>query len=140
MAFVGLTPLLGVFDMPTSLRFYCDLLGFEIVSASPEVETREGRFSHWTWLRLGSAELMLNTQFDSNERPEDSDPARISAHADSVLYVGCTDVDAAHATLTRRGLPAEPPTVAPYGLRVFGVRDPDGYTIVFQENPGSATP
>jgi len=57
--FVGLTPLIGVFDMPQSLAFYRDLLGFEVVTASPEVETTEGRFSHWMWLRLGAANLML---------------------------------------------------------------------------------
>jgi len=67
---LGLTPLIGVFDMPKSLAFYRDLIGFEVVSASPEVETREGRFSHWMWLRFGAADLMLNTQYDSNERPE----------------------------------------------------------------------
>lgn len=27
----GMTPLLQVFDMATSLKFYCDILGFEIV-------------------------------------------------------------------------------------------------------------
>jgi hypothetical protein len=27
----GLCPLIQVFDMDNSLRFYCDLLGFEIV-------------------------------------------------------------------------------------------------------------
>ena len=66
---LGLTPLIGVFDMPTALAFYRDVLGFAVVSASPEVETAEGRFSHWMWLRFGQAEIMLNTQYDSNERP-----------------------------------------------------------------------
>ena len=28
----GLAPLLQVFDMPTSIKFYCDVLGFEIVA------------------------------------------------------------------------------------------------------------
>jgi glyoxylase I family protein len=27
----GMAPLLQVFDMPTSIKFYCDVLGFEIV-------------------------------------------------------------------------------------------------------------
>lgn len=68
---LGLTPLIGVFDMPRALAFYRDVLGFVVVSASPEVETVEGRFSHWIWmwLRFGGAEIMLNTQYDSNERP-----------------------------------------------------------------------
>jgi glyoxylase I family protein len=106
---MGLTPLIGVFDMPRSLCFYRDLLGFEIVSASPEVDTQEGRFSHWVWLKLGAAEIMLNTQFDSNERPESMDAARTAAHADTIFYIACLDIDAAYESLTGRGLQAEPP-------------------------------
>ena len=56
---LGLTPLIGVWDMPTALAFYRDLLGFSVVAASPEVETAEGRFSHWMLLRFGKAEIML---------------------------------------------------------------------------------
>ena len=34
MNFRGMSPLLNVFDMPVSLHFYRDVLGFEIVSTS----------------------------------------------------------------------------------------------------------
>ena len=127
---LGLTPLIGVFDMPTSLAFYRDVLGFDVVSASPEVETAEGRFSHWMWLRFGGAEIMLNTQYDSNKRPTTPPEKRRQG---AVFYIGCSDVELAHQELTGRGLKAEPPKVAPYGLKLFSVEDPDGYTIVFQE-------
>ncbi len=130
---LGLTPLIGVFDMIESLAFYRDVLGFEVVAASPEVETAEGRFSHWMWLRFGDVELMLNTQYDSNERPGRREEARVSAHRDTSFYIGCADVDSAYAELKERGLTADPPTVAPYGLKVFSVKDPDGYGIIFQE-------
>ena len=33
----GLAPLLQVFDMPTSIRFYRDLLGFTVVTTSPRL-------------------------------------------------------------------------------------------------------
>lgn len=127
---LGLTPLIGVFDMPRALAFYRDLLGFSVVSASPEVETAEGRFSHWMWLRFGRAEIMLNTQYDSNERPMEPP---VPAAKDAAFYIGCADVDLAYQDLTGRGLKADPPEMAPYGLRLFSVRDPDGYTIVFQQ-------
>ena len=136
--FVGLTPLIQVFDMPQALAFYRDLLGFGVVSASPEVATPEGRFSHWVWLRLGAADLMLNTQYDSGKRPPKPDAAHIAAHGDVCLYVGCSDVDAAHQHLTRRGLKIEPPKMAAYGLRLFSAKDPDGYTVVFQESKSEA--
>ena len=129
---LGLTPLIGVFDMPKSLSFYRDMLGFSVVSASPEVETAEGRFSHWMWLRFGLAEIMLNTQYDSNERPP---TPREKTPKDAVFYIGCSNVEHAYEELTRRGLQAAPPKMAPYGLKLFSVEDPDGYTIVFQEAP-----
>ncbi|EGY01519.1 Glyoxalase/bleomycin resistance protein/dioxygenase [Nitrospirillum viridazoti Y2] len=132
-AALGLTPLISVFDMPEALRFYREILGFDLVAASPEVQACEGTFSHWVWLRRGQAQIMLNTQFDSNERPAENDPARVAAHGDTVLYIGCADVDEAFDELTRRGLHADAPTMAPYGLRQFSTKDPDGYIIVFQE-------
>lgn len=127
---LGLTPLIGVFDMPRSLAFYRDLLGFSVVSASPEVETNEGRFSHWMWLRFGGADLMLNTQYDSNERPLE-EPGK--THKDAVFYIHCSNVELAYEEVTGRGLKAERPKMAPYGLKLFSAEDPDGYTIVFQE-------
>ncbi|GGH04555.1 VOC family protein [Silvibacterium dinghuense] len=127
---LGLTPLIGVFDMHASLAFYRDVLGFSVVNASPAVETREGRFSHWMWLRFGEAEIMLNTIYDSNERPPEP-PERRSG--DTVFYIHCADIDLAYKELTGRGLKSKPPQMARYGLRLFSVKDPDGYIVVFQE-------
>jgi catechol 2,3-dioxygenase-like lactoylglutathione lyase family enzyme len=131
--FVGLTPLVGVFDMPRSLAFYRDLLGFEVVAASPVVDAPEGLFSHWMWLRLGAAELMLNTQYDVGQRPDHPSHSRVAAHGDTCFYIGCSDIDAAYQQLTKRGLQAGPPRTAPYGLKYFVTKDPDGYAVVFQE-------
>lgn len=60
----GVAPLLGVHDMPTSVRFYRDTLGFQIVNTSPMLGED---YFHWALLRLGQAELMLNTNFESDE-------------------------------------------------------------------------
>jgi len=119
MAFspLGLTALISVFDMTKSLAFYRGLLGFEVVSPSPEVDTCEGRFSHWLWLRFGADDLMLNTQYDSNERPERPTDKEDQGYA--CFYIGCADVDVAYEQLTRRGLKADPPTVADCGLKAM---------------------
>jgi glyoxylase I family protein len=127
---VGLTPLIGVFDMPTALAFYRDVLGFTVFFASAEVETAEGRFSHYMWLKFGGAEIMLNTQYDSNKRPS---PPPEKSSKDAMFYIHCPDVELAYQELTERGLKAERPKMAPYGLKLFSAEDPDGYTIVFQE-------
>jgi glyoxylase I family protein len=128
----GMTPLISVYDMPEAIRFYCDLLGFEIVNSSPEIEAPEGRYFHWAWLRLGKVELMLNTAYDAGERPATRDEARWSGHADTCLYIGCPDVDEAYTYLTSRGYELAPPTVAPYGMKQLHLRDRDGYALYFQ--------
>ncbi len=127
----GLTPLLQVYDMPASVRFYRDVLGFEIVSTSPKLGG-EDRF-HWALLRLDGAELMLNTayEFDS-ERPADQDQARAAAHGDTGLYFACPDLDAAYRELHAKGVSVKKPFVTGYGMRQICIRDPDGYQLCFQ--------
>jgi catechol 2,3-dioxygenase-like lactoylglutathione lyase family enzyme len=126
----GVAPLLGVYDMPVSVHFYCDLLGFEIASHSPVTE--EGYF-HWAWLRLGKAKIMLNTNFESNkDRPAHPDRLRNVAHRDTCLYLGCPDVDAAYAELRGKGVEAKEPVVTHYGMKQMYLVDPDGYGICFQ--------
>jgi glyoxylase I family protein len=86
------TPLLSVYDMPTSVRFYRDILGFEVAMSSPPMD--EVMF-HWCLLRLGGAELMLNTECEFNsERPAQRPPAFTVAHGKVCFYMGCPDVDA----------------------------------------------
>ena len=128
----GCVPLLQVFDMPMSIHFYCDMLGFEIYEHSPEVETAEGRFFHWCWLRNGPVELMLNTAYDSNERPARRDAARWAGHADVSLSLGCADADAVFAELTAKGLDLAAPQTSPHGPRELYLRDPDGYELCFR--------
>ena len=123
----GLCPLIQVFDMPSSLRFYRDVLGFAEVQKSGQ-----GDDVGWTWLRHGEAEVMLNTAYDVGQRPSVPDPARVAAHADTILYVGCEDLEGAYAYLVAHGVKAERPKVAPYGMKQLYATDPDGYGICFQ--------
>jgi glyoxylase I family protein len=54
----GVCPMLQVYDMPTSVRFYRDTLGFEVVATSPNLGG-EDKF-HWCLLRLCGSEVMLS--------------------------------------------------------------------------------
>lgn len=123
----GAAPLLQVFDMPTSIAFYRDGLGFEVIGSD-----RPGDDCDWVWLRLGDTELMLNTRYESHARPPAPDPARTAAHDDTCIYFGCPDVDAAYAHLRARGIASQAPTVAPYGMKQLYLRDPDGFGLCFQ--------
>ena len=123
-----MTPLLQVFDMPLSIRFYCDLLGFEIV----RTDGRTAPDFDWVLLRLGDVGLMLNTRYEREGRPAAPDPSRIASHDDIALYFGCPDVDAAFAHLREKGLKASEPRTASYGMKQVYVTDPDGYELCFQ--------
>ena len=125
----GVCTLLQVFDMPTSVRFYRDVLGFEIVRTTTP---REGDQFDWGLLRSGDTELMLNTAYEQDCRPEQPDPARIEAHGDICLYFGCPDVERAYRHLLARGIDAEKPIVAPWGSKMCYLHDPDGYSLCFQ--------
>jgi glyoxylase I family protein len=126
----GVCPLLQVYDMPTSLRFYRDVLGFEAVSTSPKI--REDYY-HWVWLKQGQAEIMLNTAYESDEeRPAQQDAARTAAHEDTCLYFSCPHVHATYEELRRKGAPVQEPKVAPYGMTQMYLRDPDGYALCYQ--------
>jgi glyoxylase I family protein len=128
----SMVPLLQVFDMPEALAFYCRRLGFEVIDRAPEVETAEGRFSHWVWLGLGESELMLNTAYDSGERPARRDGARQMSHGDTGLFFWVGDVDAVHAALAKTIPDLAAPTDSPHGMRQLNLKDPDGYGLCFQ--------
>lgn len=118
----SLCPLIQVFDMPTSLAFYCDALGFESMDGT----------DNWQLLRLGDAWLMLNTAYEAHDRPSRPEPGRIAAHRDTGLFIGVEDADAVFAELTAKGLTIKPPRTVAYGMRQLYLLDPDGYEICFQ--------
>jgi glyoxylase I family protein len=123
----GLAPLLQVFDMPRSLHFYRDLLGFEVVQTSAP-----GDDCGWAQLRLHGVELMLNTAYERDARPPAADLTRQAAHADTGLYFGCPDLDGAYALLRAQGLEPQAPVVRTYGMTQLYLTDPDGYSLCFQ--------
>ena len=123
-----LAPLLQVFDMPTSLKFYCEGLGFEIALT----DRKPAPNFDWVMLRLSGLDLMLNTAYEADERPPAPDRVRISAHEDTCIYFACPDVDGAYQHLKARGIKSREPKIAPYGMKQLYLTDPDGYLLCFQ--------
>ena len=122
-----LTPLIQVFDMPRSLAFYRDVLGFKVVS-----DSGDGDSSSWVWLKLDGANLMLNDQYEPGRVPSAPPAERVRWHDDTCLYFGCSDIDSVYEYLVSKGLDVEPPKAAPYGMKQLYVSDPDNYNICFQ--------
>ena len=123
----GLAPLIYVFDMPESVHFYRDLLGFELVATSGP-----GPSFGWALLRLNGVELMLNTAYEDEHRPLAPDPSRVAAHGDTALYFGCPDVDLAYHQLRALGLDVKETANTYYGMRQLHVKDPDGFALCLQ--------
>jgi len=129
----GLCPLISVYDMPESVAFYTDVLGFEVLTRSPTYATENGvDLYHWALLKCGEAQLMINTAYDEGERPVERDRERDALHGDIGLYLGCPDVDGAYKQLKALGVVCQPPKNASYGMRQLSLRDPDGYGLTLQ--------
>ncbi len=127
----GLAPLLQVFDMPTSIRFYRDVLGFTVTGTSPALSDNPDHVN-WSMLELNGATVMLNTAYDPEDQPASPETSRWSGHQDSCVYFGCPDVDGAYQYLRTKGLELEPPKVAHYGMKQLYLKDPDGFGLCFQ--------
>jgi len=46
---------------------------------------------------------MLNTANDVGERPAQAEASRVAAHADTILFPGCEDLEAAYRYLVAQG-------------------------------------
>jgi uncharacterized glyoxalase superfamily protein PhnB len=127
----GAVPLLNVYDVPTSIAFYRDVLGFEVVNHSQPFTEAKDDYG-WALLRLNGVELMLNNAYEDNIRPSKPDASRNAWHKDVCLYMNCRDVDGTYAYLHSRGVAAKEPRVAYYGMKQVSLKDPDGYSLCFQ--------
>jgi len=125
--FLGGARIFQDYEMPAAVRFYRDLLGFDLVNQSCEGEEFD-----WCLLSRSGAEIMLNTMYEAEHRPPQTDAKRVAAHADTALYFACRELDSAYEHLRANGVRVEPPHVAPYGMRQLSFSDPDGYGICFQ--------
>jgi glyoxylase I family protein len=127
-----LCTLMSVWDMPTTVRFYRELLGFEIETRSPTYAVEDGEeLFHWCTMRAGDLAIMLNTEYDEGERPAER-PREVEERFGTWFYYGCRDIDGAYATLQAAGVACQPPSIAAYGFRVVSFRDPDGRGITLQ--------
>lgn len=98
---------IGVANIERSIRFYRDVLGFEIREREGAVEAVHGP---------------ARVRFDSSR-------------GGAVLFFETGDVDAMHEAIrTRGGYPSPIEWVNRVKMRVFEVRDPDGHTLWFGQS------
>jgi len=108
-------PILGVNDLPASLAFYRDVLGFKIV---------------WQWgtppSRAGVASGAVELQLLSDPRLRPTSPGRV--------YIHMTGVEAYYREVCSRGGDIYEPLVnRDWGMRDFRILDPSGNQLGFAE-------
>jgi len=112
---------LTVGDLPKSVAWYTDVLGFVI----GERHERDGRLVAVS-LKAGRVEILLNQ--DDGAKGWD----RQKGEGLSLQFTTMQSVDALAARIKESGgtLQTEPADM-PWGARVFRVVDPDGFKLVF---------
>lgn len=116
--FERLIPRLPVADLDRTIAFYRDVLGFR-----PTVLWPDPARPSFAILERGRARVAF---FDF-EAPRHG---RIGY---AELYIRVPDAAALHARLARKCTIEWGPEVYGYGNREFGLRDPDGYLLIFTE-------
>jgi catechol 2,3-dioxygenase-like lactoylglutathione lyase family enzyme len=115
----GISPFFAVSDVPRSVAFYRDHLGFGILF-------EEGDF--FAMIARDAAQLFLKSQAGIAPAPN---PVRHRALRWDA-YVSVPDPDALAAEFVARGVAfAAPLADTSDGLRGFEIADPDGYVLFF---------
>ena len=116
-------PFFMVSDMPASLRFYVDGLGFEI--ANQWIVDGKVR---WCWLQHGGAALMLQEiEREGHDARKDEGVRGLGVS----IYFTCEDAVAFYRVVTARGIEAKRPFVG-NRMWVTSLIDPDGYRLHFE--------
>jgi len=124
----------SVADMEAVTRFYVDVLDFEVVKDVPL-----GEAMHFRWLRNGNQGIELVRMANSQPGPERGrPPAHLAVRGPGQLMLQVEDLAATKAALLAKGVtPAVDITaVAPLGIKVMFVNDPEGNPIELVEVTG----
>jgi glyoxylase I family protein len=113
-------PLLAVDNLPSSLAFWRDQLGFEVVG---QADADGAMF--WCRLERDGTSIMLQTA-DAEDGPTQERGRGVT------LYFVCDEVDGLFAELAGRGVPLQPPSATYYGMRQLFVPEPNGYLVCFE--------
>lgn len=121
----SMIPLLMVYDMRRSVAFYRDILGFKV----EESWEPDGHY-YWALLCSGDTRLMLNAEFEDEERRPEYDRPH---GQDVTFYFYPKDVTTMRDSLVAQGQKPGELQDTPYHHRQFVLLDPDGYKLLFTQ-------
>jgi glyoxylase I family protein len=116
-------PLLNVENVPSSIQFYRDLLGFEVAA-----QAEYGGGVRWARIEREGLSLMLN-------QPDDADSSQRrgrSNYSDAVFYFDVEDAQQSHGECKAGNYGVSEISHEEYGWEFF-IRDPDGYVLGFTD-------
>jgi catechol 2,3-dioxygenase-like lactoylglutathione lyase family enzyme len=132
MKFSDVTPNLVVSDVSRSLAFYRDVLGFSLVTTVPEAAPLA-----FAWMQRDSVSIFLNSL--EAVRADNPELGRRAIGGANTLFVVleaptiAEGVDAMRAAVGGQARVVMELKDQFYGMREFGVEDPDGYVIFFAQ-------
>jgi uncharacterized glyoxalase superfamily protein PhnB len=128
--FNKLTPNLIVASVERSLAFYIDVLGFKRGMTVPE----QSPFV-FASVTSGGVEVFFNDTTEVlKEHPDWA--AKLKPSAGTSMYIeisGERAADTLHDRVKEKARVVMPLTTQFYGMREFGIEDPDGFVIIFAE-------
>lgn len=122
---VQLRPMLDAADLDATIAFYTDVLGF----------TATDRMEGWVNLLKDDVRVMFNQLHTHDEGDHDHDDHGHDHPSEPTmtgsLYFNVDDVDALALDLGGKATLLFGPVTQPHGMREIGVRDPNGYVLIF---------
>ena len=119
-------PMLVCGDVQASIRFYRDILGFQIADRMDDVG-----LTGWASLTRGSNRIML-TSASYLKTPEKNDDGGLDS--DVIHYFHCEDVAGIRTHLQNAGVKVSDFYVRFYEKKEIEFRDPDGRLLIFGED------
>ena len=128
----AIIPSVRVADMAEALRFYRDVLGFEVLRGGPEDSNCS--------LQHGTGRLMLETAADHYGAAYNAAiRERLGSLSPHALYIESDDVDRLHGRIAAEGARIlDPLADRPWGQREFTVEDPEGNWLTFWQAAGTS--
>lgn len=123
----SLSASLTVNDLQTSLLWYRDVVGFTVA----QNYEREGRLRAVS-LKAGVVRVLL-TQDDGSKGSD-----RVKGAGLSLRITTAQNIDEIAARIKARGAVLETEPADAFGVRVFRVRDPDGFLLVISSEPSES--
>ena len=128
MKFTDVTPNLIVSDIDRSLAFYRDVLGFSVVTSVPGAAPFV-----FVWMQRDEVNVFLNTVGSVKDTLPDLAARKVGGTNTLFMMIDAASpaegIDALFELVRSKARVIMPTKDQFYGMREFGIEDPDGYVI-----------